>query len=275
MNTIKRLIATVLCVFLMAGTALVEDGLKITFLNVGQGDCALLQCDGEAMLIDTGIAGAWQHIRDVLDKKKVEELKYLVITHPHADHIGAAPDVFDTFAVSEMLLPPIESATIAYDKMITVAQEKGITLVYPDLGDVYTLGGATLTVYGPNPVAYSNANNWSVVLMVQYGEHSALFTGDAEFAAEMDMLANNNALPLKADVLKVAHHGSETSSNYGFLAEVRPDIAVVSCGDMDKYPSTDVAMTLMDVGVTKLMTTKAHGDIEVVFLDEIDIKTEY
>lgn len=275
MNTIKRLIATVLCVFLMSGTVLAEDGLKITFLNVGQGDCALLQCDGEAMLIDTGIAGAWQHIRDVLDKEKVEELKYLVITHPHADHIGAAPDVIDTLSVSEMLLPPIDSATIAYDKMITVAQEKGITLVYPDLGDVHTLGGATITVYGPHPVAYSNANNWSVVLMVQYGEHSALFTGDAEFAAEMDMRANNNALPLKADVLKVAHHGSETSSNYDFLAEVRPDIAVVSCGETDKYPSTDVAMTLMDVGVTKLMTTKAHGDIEVVFSDEVEIKTEY
>ena len=269
----KRLIAAVLCACLVFGTAIAEDGLKITFLNVGQGDCALLQCGGEAMLIDTGLAGAWTHIRDVLDTAQVEALKYLVITHPHTDHVGAAAEVIDTFVVSEMLLPPIESATIAYDKMIAAAQEKDIPLVYPEVGEVYTLGGATLTVYGPHPVAYSNANNWSVILMVEYGEHSALFTGDAEFAAEMDMLAYNDVLPLKADVLKVAHHGSDTSSNYDFLAEVRPDIAVVSCGETDKYPSTDVAMTLMDVGVTELLTTKAHGDIEVVFSEEIVIKT--
>ncbi len=233
----------------------------------------MLQCNGEVMLIDAGLAGKWTHIRDVLDTEMVEELKYLVITHPHADHIGAASNVIGTFAVSEMLLPPIESATIAYNKMIKAAQEKDITLVYPDVGDVYALGDATLTVYGPHPVAYSNANNWSIVLMVKYGEHSALFAGDAEFAAELDMMAYSDVLPLKADVLKVAHHGSDTSSNYDFLTEVCPTIAVVSCGETDRYPSTDVAMTLMDVGVTKLMTTKAHGDIEVVFSDEVEIKT--
>lgn len=144
-------------------------------------------------------------------------------------------------------------------------EEHGIERVYPEVGNVIQLGDSSVTVYSPHSVAYPEANDWSIVLMVEYAGRKVLLTGDAEAPAEADMLAYDDVLPLKADVLKVAHHGSDTSSAFDFIAAVAPQYAVVSCDSEEDrdYPSVVTAMTLFDCGVSDVLTTEKHGDVRI------------
>lgn len=131
------------------------------------------------------------------------------------------------------------------------------------------LGSAKAIVYAPHPVAYRNENDWSIVLMVRCGDRAILMTGDIEDAAEADLVAYNEQLPLKADILKVPHHGSDTSSSVAFIQAVAPSYTIVSCAsDASRdYPSTNVAMRLHENGVNDIFTTETMGDILVTIND--------
>lgn len=256
---------TLACCFLIHSAGVEAEDLYAIFLDVGDGDCILLESDGEFMLIDTGRAGAWSHVREILEQEGADTLKYMVLTHPHDDHIGCAARITDAYTVNTVILPPIEYGTAAYGGMIEAVERNGIDLLFPRVGDTLELGSAEVIVYGPHPVAYSNENDWSIVLLVKYAGRSILFTGDIEARAETDLVAMDDEYPLKADVLKVAHHGSDSSTTRRFVEAVSPKYAVVSCRSNTRwdYPSTDVAMTLAECGVLDILTTEAYGDIEV------------
>lgn len=137
---------------------------------------------------------------------------------------------------------------------------------YPYVGDRYMLGDAEITVYGPHPVAYTNPNDWSIVLMIEYAGRRILLTGDIEAEAEYDLLAYSDLYTLDADVLKEAHHGSNTSSTYDFVDAVSPQYAIISCAsDADtEYPHVETAMTLYDCGVEDVFLTSTSGNITVL-----------
>lgn len=257
----KKLI-WLLLVLVMLTPCAAGEGLRFRMLDVGMAECMIVTADNEAMVVDTAYVKNSNAVRKALEEMDVDSIKYLVLTHPHADHIGGAREILSTYPVETAILPPIEYGTDVFNRTIQALRECEVELVYPYPGDVFELGEAIITVYGPHPVAYENENNWSIVLMIEYAGRRILLTGDAETEAEMDMLAHSDGLPLKADVLKIGHHGSNTSSAYQFIEAVSPDYAIISCGD-DEYPHVDTALTLVDCGVSQILTTETHGGIRI------------
>lgn len=238
----------------------VPDGssFSIQFIDVGQADCALVQCDGHYMLIDGGNREDSNLIYSVLERNKISNLDIVVGTHAHEDHIGGLPGAFQ-YASADLTLSPVtdyDSAT--FENFSKYAEEKGSGLVIPAVGDTYSLGSAQVVILGVNST--DDTNDTSIVLKIQYGQTSFLFTGDAERTAEQVIL--DSGADLSATVLKVGHHGSDTSSCYQFLREVNAQYAVISCGVDNSYghPHDEVLSRLRDADV-QLFRTDLQGDI--------------
>ena len=231
---------------------------QIHFIDVGQADAALVECDGHYMLIDGGNKADSNVIYSVLQKAKVQKLDIVVGTHAHEDHIGGLPGAFN-YTTADMTLCPVKTYdSKAFSDFANYADQKGGGITVPKAGDTYTLGSAVVTILGLN--GDSDPNNTSIVLRVDYGQTSFLFCGDAEREAEQALLnANAN---LSATVLKVGHHGSNTSTTYPFLREIMPECAVISVGKDNSYghPTEDTLSRLRDADV-KLFRTDLQGDV--------------
>lgn len=262
----KRLVVLILLLVIAAMPALAgSDGLTLTMVDVGAAECIVVMVDGETMIVDAGYAKSWESIDRAVQDTGIDSISYFVITHPHADHIGSADKIIENYEVETVFLPPITYESAAYGHFEEVLVSSGIPVEYPYVGDQYMLGNAQITIYGPHPVAYSNPNDWSIVLMVEYAGRRILLTGDIEAEAEYDLLAYSDLYPLDADVLKVAHHGSNTSSTYDFVSAVSPQYAIISCAsDADtEYPHVETAMTLYDCGIEDVFLTSTSGNITV------------
>lgn len=242
------------------GEDMPEEGssFSVHFIDVGQADAALVECDGHFMLIDGGNRGDSDVIYTVLKKAGADKLDMVVASHAHEDHIGGLPGAFN-YATAELTLCPVTD----YDSDIfrtfkEYAEEKGGGLTVPEAGDMYDLGSAEVEILGLN--AGEDTNNTSIVLMIRYGETSFLFTGDAEREAEQALL--DSGAELKADVLKLGHHGSDTSTSYPFLREVMPEYAVISVGEGNSYehPEEGTLSRLRDADC-KILRTDLNGDI--------------
>jgi len=253
------------CILAILSSTGCADSLQMTMVDVGSAECIIIECNEEAMIVDAGYANTWADIRDAVENMDIQSLKYFVITHPHADHIGSATRIIEQYNPEIALLPPIEYNTKAYDQVLLSLSESNVVVEYPYVGDVYPLGQAIITIYGPHPVAYENPNDWSIVMMLKYADRRILLTGDIEAEVEGDLLAYDDIYPLDADILKVAHHGSNSSTIYSFAQTVSPEYALVSCAsDEDhNYPHIETAMTLYDCGVSDIYTTEKCGNIFV------------
>ena len=205
-----------------------EGTLEVHYIDVGQADSALLLCGGESMLIDGGNVADSDMVVAYLADQGVEELDYVVCTHAHEDHVGGLAGALSQYPAGEVLSPVTEYDSQAFGNFLKYTQEQGLSLTVPEPGDTWTVGTAAVTVLGPVQ-DYDDTNNTSIVLRVDFGETSFLFTGDMERSAEEDLL--ESGAWLEADVLKVGHHGSDTSTSYPFLREVDPDYAVISVGE--------------------------------------------
>lgn len=251
----KKLLVILLLTLLLPVIA--QADLEAHFLDVGQGDCAIVLCDGEAMVIDGGPKSAssfvYSYIRNTLNRTQID---YIISTHPHIDHVGGLAAVLNAAQVDLLLTPVLDWDSDAFRDMIKYAEEQGTVIDIPYQYDTLKLGNATVTILlcWPEAIQYGRTNESSIILRIDYGDTSFLFTGDAEEWSE-EMLLQDNA-PLKADVLKVAHHGSPYSSTKEFLQTVSPKYAVISVGKVNRYghPSEHVLNRLKEVGATILRT---------------------
>ena len=225
------LVTLIPCPFRSSGTIDLPSGLQVHFLDVGQGDCAVILCDGESMVIDGGPKDAsryvYSYIRDTL---RLSRIDCIVSTHPHADHVYGLASVLNAVPADLLLTPVLEWDSWSFNAMMKYANRQGTAVSVPQEGDSLRIGGAKITILHcwPEAVTLDRANDASIVLRIDYGSTSFLFTGDAEDWSEYMMIDAKS--PLKADVLKVSHHGSGTASTAAFLKAVSPRYAVISSG---------------------------------------------
>lgn len=261
----KRFFALFLSLLLLSGcgqpvSAPTDDAqtsasLTVHYIDVGQADSILLECDGEYMLIDGGNVPDGEDVVQYLLNVGVTELEAVVATHAHEDHAGGLADVLKTFPTEAVYAPTRTYSSNCFDQFVYYTDQQDLTIQIPQPGDIISLGETTVTVLGPVKT-YAETNNTSIVLLAQFGENRFLFTGDMEIQAETDLL--DSGANVKADVLKVGHHGSETSTGYRFLREVAPTYAVISVGQGNTYqhPHEAPLSRLEDAEVTVYRTDK-------------------
>ena len=236
-----------------------DSTFEVHYLDVDQGDCSLVICDGHAMLIDGGESSESSKVYAYLKQHGISHLDYIVATHAHSDHIGGLSGALNYATVDTAFCPVTDYDSKTFDSMVKYLDKQGIGITVPSAGDEFMLGSAHVQILGPQK-NYDDPNDTSIVMKVTYGETSFLFTGDAERIAEVDIL--DAGYDLSSTVLKVGHHGSDTSTSYPFLREIMPEYAVIQVGKDNSYghPTEDTLSRLRDAEV-KVYRNDLQGDI--------------
>lgn len=228
----------------------IPDGeLVVTVLDVGNADAILLQCGEAAMLIDAGEQSGADDVLSMLAEKGIDRLQYVIATHADSDHIGGMQTVLERVAVEQYVMSFMPEGytptTRTYMRVLETLDEREIPVKEATVGEQWKLGEATVHILGPVG-DYTEKNNQSVICKVVFGNNRFLFMGDAEQEAEQALL--ESGADLRADVLKVAHHGGNTSTDEAFLRRVQPQTAVLTCGMDNAYghPHKEVLQRLRD-----------------------------
>lgn len=241
--------------------------LKVHFIDVGQADSILVQQGNSTMLIDGGNNGDGPLIKNYIANLGINKIDVMIGTHAHEDHIGGLDYVINAFQVGKIYFPKQISTTKTFEDFVMAAKNKGLTFTAPVVGETFKVGNATCTILAPNGTGYKDTNDYSIALKVEYGSNSFLLAGDAEAISEKEMLAKG--LNLKADVLKVSHHGSRSSSTDSFLNAINPKYAVISVGKdntyghptsevLDRLKSRDIATFRTDLQGTIIATSNGN-----------------
>lgn len=248
------------------------DGVYAVFIDVGQGDSIFLKSpNGKTMLIDAGTSDSFSSIKSVLDNEGVTKLDVVIMTHPHSDHMGSMNEIAENYKIGTFYMPDAVNTTSMYDKLLSTLERKNIktktiwgssksTIKWDDDVEVRVLSPIEGEDY------LDNLNDLSIVVKVTYGDTSLLLTGDAESRAEELMLSAEKDL-LKADVLKLGHHGSSTSSSKAFLEAVQPKAVVISVGKNNDYghPHKETLQRLKSIG-TEIYRTDKLGTVRMLFI---------
>lgn len=255
------------------------DGvLEVHFADVGQGDSIIIRTSDAVVVIDAGPQSDEYALCAYLRRNGIVNIDLLVITHPHSDHMGGAVSLLSDFNVRELLLPKCDGEGNAYFRIPAVAEEKGISVNRFDITDNYIFGDMVLTPLAPIGDGYTDYNNYSTVMRLDFMGLSFMLAGDAELISEDEMLENTSAELLDCDVLKVGHHGSSTSSSYEFLSAVTPRYAIVSCGSGNEFghPKKSVIERLADFcGEENVYRTDICGSIVFVYNGvELTVRTD-
>ena len=211
-----------------------ENNMVTHFIDVGQGDCILIQVNDKNLLIDSGTSDSKKKVIKYLKNNNIKKLDYVVATHPHDDHIGGMSSIIKSFKIGDFYAPKATSSTEAFEDMIRALKGKNLKINVTKPNISLDLGpNTTCIILSPNKTSYKDTNNYSCTIKVTYKASSYLFTGDIENLAEQELL--DNGYDLKSQVLKIAHHGSNSSTSEAFLNKVSPKIAVISCGAYNSY----------------------------------------
>jgi competence protein ComEC len=212
-----------------------ENTMKVSYIDVGQGDSILVQVNGKNLLIDAGPNDSTDKLMSYLNKQNIKKLDFIVATHPHEDHIGAMDTVIKKYTIGEFYAPKKMTTTKTFENMVTALKSKNIKINTAAAGVSLDLGkNVKCEMVAPNGTNYGdNLNNYSAVIKITYGNSKFLFMGDAEKLSEKEILNKN--YDISSDVLKLGHHGSSSSSSKAFLDKVSPKIAIISCGKNNDY----------------------------------------
>lgn len=246
---------------------------EIKFIDVGQGDAALIKCDGHYMLIDGGPSNASSTIYSILKKEKIDKLDYMIATHPDADHIGGLSGALNYAKVEKCFCSVTQHDTKTFNSLLKYLAKQKVSITVPQSGDTFNLGGANITILGPGSKA-DDTNNSSIVVKVEYGNNYFLFMGDAEAEEEAQII--NKWKNLKCDVIKIGHHGSASSTSDKLLKSVKPQYAIISVGIDNAYGHPDQsALDRLNKAAVEIYRTDQHGDITIVSDGKsIEITTE-
>ncbi len=238
-----------------------SSNLQVHFIDVGQADCTLLIDQAQTMLIDAGNNADGRLVVEYLKAMDIKHIDYLVGTHPHEDHIGGLDDVIKAFSIGSIIMPAKTHTTASFEHVLDAIQEKNLKITIPNVGDVYTIGLSKLTVLAPVRTDYFSINNHSIVLMLERSNKRILFTADAESISEWHMIGDG--ADLATDVLKVAHHGSDTSTNSTFIQAASPSLSIIHVGKNNPYghPSASV--------ISRIPGTVLRTDLEGTIIIEI------
>lgn len=243
-----------------------DTAVRFEFIDVGQGDSALITTPNkEYILVDAGTSDS-KRLMKHLESSGVDEIDYLILSHPHNDHIGGAEDVLKKYSVKCVIMPDVVTTTSVferlYDALVLEKESAGCSIYSANPGDIYNIDNCVIKIIGPLECDEDDYNNCSACFTFTYGEFDAMFTGDAESKVERMLLAEG--LVSECELYKVAHHGSNTSSSNSFIAKASPEVSVISCGKDNSYghPSTEIVERLSDVG-SQVYITAEKGTITV------------
>lgn len=243
-----------------AGEEIVQDGLKVHYIDVGQGDSTLLEFEGFTMLIDAGNWNSTEAV-DYLKQQGVQGIDIVVGTHPDADHIGQLAQIVGEFEVGEVWMSGNTSSSNTFLNALQAIEASGSEYVEPRSGDTFDVGSMRIDVLYPDKITGA-ANEESVSLKMTYGDVRFVFTGDAGVKEEQEMI--DSGMDLKAEILHMGHHGSNTSTSPAFLAAVAPEVAIYSAGADNSYghPHAEVIAAAENAGA-KVYGTDVNGTIVV------------
>ena len=244
------------------------DTLRVNYIDVGQGDSIFIQLPNkETMLIDAGEAYEVDNVINYLNNLGIKKIDYVVGTHPHTDHIGGLEEVINTFDVGAIYMPKVSSNSKTFEDLLTTISNKGLKVKTAKSGVVVlSEDNLKLEFIAPNSDNYSNLNNYSAVLKLTYLDNTFLFMGDAETLSEDEITSD-----VDADVIKVGHHGSDSSSSVEFVKKVSPEYAIIMVGEGNSYnhPYQSIIDRYESVGA-KVLRTDLDGNI-VCDSDGVDV----
>lgn len=247
----------------------IEGNLMLHMIDVGQADSFLLVQDGHTALIDCGTRSSGKDVVEYLNNLGITKLDYVFGTHPHDDHMGGMYDVITNFEIGKIIIPEIKEGEVTsnwYIKLIKEIKTGQYQTEFAELSTIYTLGDATMKIIGPISEPEDEENNYSTILKVSFGEMDIIMTGDAEKEVEEEILLSGENID--AEILKIGHHGSDTSSTEEFLDAISPDYALISVGGkyghplkvtMDKLQERDIEVYRTDESGTVIVTITSNG----------------
>lgn len=248
-----------------------NDLLKVHYLDVGQGDSIFIELpNNETMLIDAAESYQSENIINYLKNLNYQKIDYVIGTHPHTDHIGGLKDIINTFEIGKIYMPKVVSTTKTYESLLMTIKDKNLKINTAKAGtSIIDIDTLKINILAPNNSTYTELNNYSVVTKITYGSTKFLFMGDAEKLSENEIKEN-----VTADVIKIGHHGSNTSSSIDFIKKVNAKYGIISVGLNNKYnlPKEETITNWENSG-TKIYLTSINGTITAIS-DGTNIKIE-
>ena len=272
MNKIRILVLIILCLLVVgckspfiesndktSVSTFNSDNLRVNYIDVGQGDSIFIQLpNNETMLIDTGESYESDNVINYLNNLGIKKIDYIVGTHPHTDHIGGLESIINTFDISSIYMPKVSSTSKTYEALLTTVSNKGLKIKTAKSGVVILDdNNLKLEFIAPNNDSYSSLNNYSAVVKLNFLDNTFIFMGDAETLSEDEITSD-----IKADVIKVGHHGSNTSSGIEFVKKVSPKYAIIMVGVGNSYnhPYQSIIDRYENIGA-KVLRTDLDGNI--------------
>lgn len=254
-----------------------EGELILTMIDVGQADSFLFVQNDKVALVDCGTQTTGEDVVKYLKNLGIEKIDYLFGTHPHDDHMGGMYDVITNFEIGKIILPEIKTGEVTtnwYLKLMKEIQNGDYEVESPEVGTTYELGDADIKVIGPLSQPEDNLNNYSTVLKISFGKMDVIMTGDAETTVEKEILESGENID--AEILKIGHHGSNTSSSKKFLDAVSPDYALISAklGNTYEHPTKNVMEELEEREIEVYRTDENGTVIATITSDSISFNCE-
>lgn len=238
-----------------------KQNLKVYFFDVGQADSILIMNEEQTMLIDAGNNEDGELLVQNLKTLGITKIDYLIGTHPHEDHIGGLDDIIKNFEVGTIYMPKVKTNTKTFEDVLDAVQEKELMITTPKVKDTFMIGQAECKVLAVDNNV-KNLNLSSIIIQMKFDDLTYLFTGDSEKEVEENILKTTTKDDMKANILKVGHHGSDTSSSEKFIQRVAPEISIISVGKDNSYnhPDQEVIERLEEIE-SKVYRTDEVGNI--------------